>query len=65
MSSWLTLLTLMGQASGAGNSVVTMSVSTGTMGVGTYTGSITISATGATSVTVPVTFNVRRKWQRR
>ena len=62
---WLTLLTLMGQASGTGNSVVTMSVSTGTMGVGTYTGSITISATGASSVTVPVEFTVKRQRRRR
>jgi len=62
---WLTLLTLLGQASGTGNSVVTVSVSTGTMGVGTYTGSITLSATGASSVTVPVTFTIKKKQRRR
>lgn len=61
---WLTLLTLLGQASGTGNGVVTVSVSTGTMGVGTYTGSITLSATGASSVTVPVTFTVKRQRHR-
>jgi hypothetical protein len=55
---WLTLVTLLGQASGIGNGVVTVSVATGTMAVGTYTGSITLSATGAPSVTVPVTFTV-------
>jgi hypothetical protein len=31
------------------------------LAVGTYTGSITISATGASSVTVPVTFNIKRR----
>lgn len=61
---WLTLLTLLGQASGTGNGVVTMSVSTGSLAVGTYTGSITISATGATSVTVPVTFNIKKQRRR-
>ena len=58
---WLALLTLLGQASGTGNAVVTVSVSTGSLAVGTYTGSITISATGASSVTVPVTFNIKRQ----
>lgn len=61
---WLTLLTLLGQASGTGNGVVTLSVSTGSMGVGTYTGSITINATGASSITVPVTFTVKRQRNR-
>ena len=58
---WLTLLTLLGQASGTGNGAMTVSVSTGSLAVGTYTGSITISATGASSVTVPVTFNIKRR----
>ena len=61
---WLTLLTLLGQASGTGNAVVPVSVSTGGLAVGTYTGSITISATGATSVTVPVTLNIKRPRRR-
>lgn len=61
---WLALLTLLGQASGTGNAVVTVSVSTGSLAVGTYTGSITISAAGATSVTVPVTLNIRRQRNR-
>jgi Viral BACON domain len=63
-ASWLTLLTLLGQASGTGNAVVTVSVSTGSLGVGTYTGSITINAAGATSVIVPVTFNVKKQRHR-
>jgi hypothetical protein len=63
-ASWLTLLTLLGQASGTGNAVVTVSVSTGSLGVGTYTGSITINAAGATSVIVPVTINVKKQRHR-
>ena len=62
---WLTLLTLLGQASGTGNGVVTVSVATGIMAVGTYTGSITLSGTGAYSVTVPVTFTIKKYWHRR
>lgn len=61
---WLALLTLLGQASGTGNAVVTVSVATGGLAVGTYTGSITVSATGATSVTVPVTLNIKRQRNR-
>ena len=61
---WLALLTLLGQASGTGNAVVPASVSTGGLAVGTYTGSITVSATGGTSVTVPVTLNVKRQRNR-
>jgi hypothetical protein len=61
---WLTLLTLLGQASGTGNGVMTVSVATGTMAVGTYTGSITLSATGASTVTVPVTFTIGRQRHR-
>jgi hypothetical protein len=34
------------------------------LAIGTYTGSITISATGATSVTVPVTLNIKRNRRR-
>ena len=61
---WLALLTLLGQASGTGNAVVPVSVSIGNLAVGTYTGSITVSATGATSVTVPVTLNIKRQRNR-
>jgi len=61
---WLTLLTMLGQASGTGNEVVTVSVSTGSLAVGTYTASIIVSATGATSVTVPVTFNIKKHRRR-
>jgi hypothetical protein len=61
---WLTLLTLLGQASGTGNAVVPVSVSIGNLAVGTYTGSITVSATGGTSVTVPVTLNIKRQRNR-
>jgi hypothetical protein len=53
-AAWLTL----SQASGTGNGVVRASVVTGTTAVGTYNGSITLSATGGSSVTVPVTFTV-------
>jgi hypothetical protein len=49
--AWLTL----SPASGTGNGVVTAAVVTGTTAVGTYNGSITLNATGASSVTVPVT----------
>jgi hypothetical protein len=34
------------------------------LAVGTYTGSIIISATGATSITVPVTLNVKKQRHR-
>jgi hypothetical protein len=53
-AAWLTL----SRTSGTGNGVVRASVMTGTTDVGTYNGSITLSATGGSSVTVPVTFTV-------
>jgi hypothetical protein len=53
-AAWLTL----SRTSGIGNGVVRASVMTGTTDVGTYHGSITLSATGGSSVTVPVTFTV-------
>lgn len=52
--SWLTL----SRTSGSGNASVTLSVTTGTLQAGTYGGTITISATGASSVVIPVTFTV-------
>lgn len=51
---WLTL----NRGLGTGNGVVTVSVVAGTTAIGTYNGSITFSAIGASSVTVPVTFTV-------
>lgn len=53
-ATWL----MLSPASGTGNGVVTASVVTGTTTVGTYNGSITLNATGGSSVTVPVTFTV-------
>ena len=50
---WLTL----SRISGTGNSVVTVTAM-GNSTVGTYSGSITLSAIGASSVTVPVTLTV-------
>ncbi|MDP1949447.1 MAG: hypothetical protein Q8L77_18345 [Nitrospirota bacterium] len=50
---WLTL----NRVSGTGNSVVTVTVM-GNSTVGTYSGSITLSAIGASPVTVPVTLTV-------
>ena len=50
---WLTL----NRVSGTGNSVVTVTAM-GNATVGTYSGSITLSAVGASSVTVPVTLTV-------
>lgn len=44
--------------SGSGNGAVTVSVTTGILPAGSYTGNITLSATGALSTTVPVTFTV-------
>ena len=51
---WLTI----GPASGTGNGAVTLSVATGTLATGSHSGTVTMSATGATPVTVPVTFTV-------
>ena len=53
-ASWLTL----SPASGTGNSVVTLSVTNGTLSAGTYSTTVTITAPGATSRTVPVTFTL-------
>jgi hypothetical protein len=44
--------------SGTGNGGTTINVTTSFLAAGTYNGMITISATGAPSVTVPVTFTV-------
>ena len=53
-AGWLSL----SPASGTGTGAVTTSVATGTLTAGSYSGAITLSATGATSVTVPVAFTV-------
>jgi hypothetical protein len=53
-AAWLRL----SQTSGTNNGVIIVSVITGTTAVGTYNGTITLSATGIASVTVPVTFTV-------
>jgi hypothetical protein len=45
-------------ASGIGNGGTTISVTTGFLAAGTYNGTIALSATGVSSVTVPVTFTV-------
>ena len=44
--------------SGTGNGTVTLSVTTGTLTAGTYSAMVTMNATGASSVSVPVTFTV-------
>lgn len=51
---WMTL----SRASGTNNGVVIVSVITGATAPGTYNGIITLSASGAPSVSVPVTFTV-------
>ena len=53
-AAWLTLT----PASGTGNGAVTLSVTTGSLTAGSYSGSLILNATGASSVTVPVTFTV-------
>ena len=53
-AAWLTA----SPTSGTGNGAVTMTVATGTLTAGSYTGTVTIAATGATSVAIPVTFVV-------
>ena len=53
-ATWLT----MSPASGTGNGAVTLTVNSANLTVGSYSGLITLSATGATTVTVPVTFTV-------
>jgi len=52
--AWLTL----SPVSGTGNGPVTLSATTGTLTAGSYSGTVTLSATGASPVTVPVTFTV-------
>jgi hypothetical protein len=53
-AAWLTA----SPASGTGNGAVTLTVATGTLTAGTYSGTITLAAMGAPSMTVPVTFTV-------
>jgi hypothetical protein len=53
-ASWMTL----SRVSGTNTGVVIVSVITGATGPGTYNGTITLSATGAASINVPVTFTV-------
>ncbi|MBH0179908.1 MAG: BACON domain-containing protein, partial [Nitrospira sp.] len=53
-AGWLSL----SQTSGSGDASVRVSVTTGTLAVGTYSRAITIGATGASSVTVSVTFTI-------
>ncbi len=53
-STWLAV----SPASAAGNGAATVSVTTGILTAGSYTGNINLSATGASSITVPVTFTV-------
>jgi len=52
--TWL----LLSPASGTGNGAVTLSVTTGTLTVGSYSGVVTLAATGTSPITVPVTFTV-------
>ncbi len=52
--AWLTL----SPAAGTGNGTVTITPVLGSLGVGTHTGSITLSAPGAQPVSVPITFVV-------
>ena len=51
---WLTL----SPASGTNHGVVSVSVAPGSLTVGTYSGTITISASGVRSTSIPVTFTV-------
>ena len=53
-AAWLTV----SPASGTGSGAVTLSVATGTLAAGIYSGAVTLHATGATPVTVPVSFTV-------
>jgi hypothetical protein len=53
-AAWLTL----SPASGINNGAMSVSAATGSLAVGTYSGTITISAPGARSTSVPVTFTV-------
>jgi hypothetical protein len=53
-AAWLTL----SPASGINNGAMRVSAATGSLAVGTYSGMITLSAPGARSTSVPVTFTV-------
>ena len=53
-ATWLTL----SPVSGTGNGAVTLTVTTGSLTAGSYSGAVTVSAPGASSVTVPVTLTV-------
>ena len=53
-AAWLRL----NRSSGTNNGVIIVNVITGATAVGIYNGTITLSATGISSVTVPVTFTV-------
>ena len=53
-TTWLSL----SPASGTGNGSMTTSVVTGSLAVGSHSGTITLSASGASSVTIPVTFTI-------
>ncbi len=53
-TGWL----MLSPASGSGNGTVTVSVTTGTLTAGSYSGTVILNATGASSVAVPVMFTV-------
>ncbi len=53
-AAWLSLA----PASGTGNGTVTLTAATGSLTAGTYSGIVTLSATGATTVSIPITFNI-------
>jgi hypothetical protein len=44
--------------SGTGNRAVTLTVTTGSLTAGSYSGTVMMNAAGASSVTVPVTFTI-------
>lgn len=53
-AAWLAL----SPSSGTGNAPMTLTVNTGTLAAGSYSGQITVTATGATTVNIPVAFTV-------
>ncbi|THJ10741.1 MAG: hypothetical protein CAF43_007745 [Nitrospira sp. CG24C] len=53
-ATWLAL----SPVSGTGNGAVTLTVTTGSLTAGSYSGAVTVNAPGASSVTVPVTLTV-------
>ncbi|MBX3305059.1 MAG: hypothetical protein KF751_03300 [Nitrospira sp.] len=53
-AAWLTL----SSTTGTGNGTVTITPVLGSLGIGTHTGTITLSAPGAQPVAIPVTFSV-------